>query len=130
MAADAAYVEQLATHFTGILDERGVNFERLGDPENTLPGLRSLRLLGLDARDVLDRTRGALSASTGSACASGEIVASHVLRAIGLSEDEASGVLRVGFNRQTTLAEMTIAAKNLADACHAALTQPHRGIGF
>jgi cysteine desulfurase len=117
LATDAIYVERLATHFTNILDARKVAFERLGDQESTLPGLRSLRLLGIDARDVLDRVRGALSASTGSACTSGEITASHVLRAIGLSQDEAPGVLRVGFGRQTTMSEVAIAAQNLADAC-------------
>jgi cysteine desulfurase len=121
LVTDSIYVERLATHFTNILVARGVSFERLGDQESTLPGLRSLRLLDLDARDVLDRVRRALSASTGSACASGEIIASHVLRAIGLSQDEASGVLRVGFGRQTTMPEVTIAAQNLADACIASL---------
>ncbi|BDU22917.1 cysteine desulfurase family protein [Dyella sp. GSA-30] len=120
LAADRLHVEQLATHFTDILRARGVAFERLGDPDHTLPGLRSLRLLGLDARDVLDRCRNALSASTGSACTSGEITASHVLRAIGLSEQTAAGVLRVGFGRQTTLTEVTVAAAGLAEACVAA----------
>lgn len=122
LATDAIYVERLATHFTDVLNDRGVAFERLGDFENTLPGLRSLRFFGLDARNILDRCRGTLSASTGSACTSGEIKASHVLKAIGLSEDDAFSVLRIGFSRHTTLAEVSAAAKSLADACAAALT--------
>ena len=113
-------MERLATHFTDILIARGVVFERQGDLQNALPGLRSLRLIGLDARDVLDRCRGVLSASTGSACTSGEISASHVLRAIGLSEEAAAQVLRLGFGRQTTIAEVTAAANGLAEACAAA----------
>lgn len=117
LMADALHVERLANHFTDILRARGVAFERLGDPAQALPGLRSLRLLGLDARDVLDRSRGALSASTGSACTSGEITVSHVLRAMGLSAEQAVGVLRVGFGRQTTLTEVTLAANGLAAAC-------------
>lgn len=120
LAANAEHAELIADYFTGILTARGVVFERLGDPQDALPGLRSLRLMGLDARDVLDRCRRALSASTGSACTSGEITASHVLRAIGLSEDEASGVLRVGFGWQTTTDEVFSAAEALAAACASA----------
>jgi cysteine desulfurase len=121
LAVDMIHMEQLATHFTDILRARGVAFERLGDRDHALPGLRSLRLLGLDARDVLDRSRGVLSASTGSACTSGEITVSHVLRAVGLSEETAAGVLRVGFSRRTTIIEVTVAANGLADACAAAI---------
>lgn len=117
LAEDAAHSEALAEVFTSVLVDRNVTFERLGDAESALPGLRSIRLVGLDARDVLDRCRGALSASTGAACTSGELSASHVLRAIGLSEQDAAGVFRVGFGRNSTSLEVTAAAISLAHAC-------------
>jgi cysteine desulfurase len=51
-----------------------------------------------DVRDV--------AFAAGSACASGSGRPSHVLRAIGLSDSEARGSIRIGFGRYTTLAEL------------------------
>ena len=43
-----------------------------------------------------------ISASMGSACASGALESSHVLRAIGLSDELAHGALRITLGRWTT----------------------------
>jgi cysteine desulfurase len=60
-------------------------------------GLDSARLIS-DLRDV--------SFASGSACASGSGRPSHVLRALGLTDSEARGSLRIGFGRYTTLSEL------------------------
>ncbi len=44
--------------------------------------------------------------SIGSACTSGAMEASHVLRAIGLSEEEAFSTLRIGLGQFTTEGEI------------------------
>ena len=49
------------------------------------------------ASTLLGRIAPALSASNGSACSSGQIQASHVLRSIGLSDDEAENCVRFSF---------------------------------
>ena len=51
-------------------------------------------MMGLDQADI--------AVSMGSACTSGALVPSHVLRAIGLSDDLAMGALRITLGRWTT----------------------------
>lgn len=54
--------------------------------------------------------------SAGSACCNHEVYPSHVLTAMGLSEDEARSSVRVSFSRINTVEEVTEAAKIIA-AC-------------
>ena len=78
-----------------------------GHPVHRLPHIASFRLEGLDGQSVvvfLD-SRG-VCASTGSACSSGTVQASPVLRACGLSETEARGSLRLSVGTATTLEEL------------------------
>lgn len=113
------HAEAVAETFLDVLRERSVAFEVLGDPDKRLPGLRSVRLRGIDARDLLDRLAPRLSASTSSACAAGELRASHVLRAIGLTEEEAMEVVRFGLGRSTAVDEARAAAGWVCDAYEA-----------
>ena len=55
-------------------------------------------LLGLDMEGV--------AVSTGSACSSGDLRPSHVLTAIGISEEESHGSLRVTLGKYTTKQEI------------------------
>ena len=66
------------------------------------PGNINIRIDGIVAEDLLGRVQPMLAASTGSACTSGIPEASHVLRAIGLSDRSASASLRLSLGRNTT----------------------------
>ena len=70
------------------------------------PGNANLRFLGFDAQDVLGALQPNLAASTGSACSSGIAEPSHVLRAIGLSREEAESSIRFSLGRDTTNADL------------------------
>ncbi|MFL5287342.1 MAG: cysteine desulfurase family protein [Rhodopila sp.] len=60
-----------------------------------------------------------LCVSTGSACSSAEVEPSYVLRALGLSEEQAGKTLRIALGRFTSAADIDYAAAALA-AAHAA----------
>ncbi len=57
-----------------------------------------------------------LCVSTGSACSSAEVEPSYVLRALGLSDDQAARTLRIGVGRFTSPADIDYAASALAAA--------------
>jgi cysteine desulfurase len=62
----------------------------------------NIRFVGLHAQGILQSVQPLLAASTGSACTSGIPEPSHVLRAIGFSEEEAEGCIRFSIGRFTT----------------------------
>ena len=55
-----------------------------------------------------------LCVSTGSACSSAEVEPSYVLRALGLSDQQAARTLRIGIGRFTSAADIDYAAAGLA----------------
>lgn len=70
--------------------------------EDRHPGNLNVNFHGFEAEDVLAALQPHVAASTGSACTSGTPEASHVLRAIGLSEDQARSCIRLSIGRMTT----------------------------
>ena len=65
---------------------------------NRHSGNLNVQFNGLNSQSLLLGMQPKLSASTGSACGSGNIEPSHVLRAIGLTDEEAKSSLRFSFN--------------------------------
>ena len=80
------------------------------------PGCLNVRMPGVSASDLLMRLQPVVAAATGSACTSGIIGPSHVLLALGYSEDEASECLRFSVGRFTTDEDISIAAEALSSA--------------
>ena len=80
-------------------------FELLGDPDAHIPGLISVVVLRdtFDNERFLKKVSDRYAISAGSACTAGE--PSHVLRAIGRSEDT-SRVLRLSLDEHTSLDEL------------------------
>ena len=80
----------------------------LNGPESARrhPGNANMRFSGLNAHDILGTLQPHLAASTGSACTSGIPEPSHVLKAIGLSSDEAESSVRFSIGRGTTDADL------------------------
>ena len=88
-----------------------------GDPAQRLPNTTNFALPGFDAQALLmalDRL--GVACSIGSACSSGVPDASHVLRAMGVSDDEARSSLRFSFSRMNTPEEGTAAVEALTEA--------------
>lgn len=89
----------------------GVN----GSLDERVPHNLSIRIPGVDADELLASTP-AIAMSTGSACSSGALSHSHVLRAIGLDPADASSSIRIGFGRRTTREQVVWAASAIVDA--------------
>lgn len=83
------------------------------------PGNLHVRLPGLDAKDLITRLQPRLSASTGSACTSGIIAASHVLKSLGFSDGQANEGLRLSVGRFTTNDEIDEGADIIVEAVKA-----------
>ncbi|VVS95846.1 Cysteine desulfurase IscS (fragment) [Sphingomonas sp. EC-HK361] len=78
-------------------------------------GNLNIRRDGLDVARLMSDCRD-IAFSAGSACASGSGRASHVLRAIGLSETQARSSIRLGFGRYTTEDELATAIDRIVAA--------------
>jgi cysteine desulfurase len=97
---------------------RGLEFpiELNGPLVDRHPGNANVRFKGFSSQDILGALQPLVAASTGSACTSGIPESSHVLRAIGLSEGEASSSIRFSFGRGTTEADIDRAISHIANA--------------
>jgi cysteine desulfurase len=86
------------------------------DKAHRHPGNANVQFCGVRAPDLLAALQPSLAASSGSACTSGMPEPSHVLRAIGLTGDEADCSIRFSFGRSTTADEAREAALIVAAA--------------
>jgi cysteine desulfurase len=80
------------------------------------PGNLNVQFPGLEAERILNGLQPHVAASTGSACTSGQPEPSHVLRAIGLSNNEAESSIRFSLGRFTTISEMDFTILAIASA--------------
>jgi cysteine desulfurase len=95
--------------------ERGI-VERLpgvivnGSIEHRLPNISNLSFSGVDGESLLIALdlKG-IAVSTGSACASGSLEPSHVLKALGLTREQVRGSLRFSLSRYNTPEEIDYA---------------------
>jgi cysteine desulfurase len=86
-------------------------------PGQRLPNNLHIEFPGIDGGTLLaELSRAGVAASAGSACSSEHPRPSHVLLAIGLSEEEARRSLRFGLSRLTTEAEIDRAAEAITGA--------------
>ncbi|MGL4967932.1 MAG: cysteine desulfurase family protein [Inquilinus sp.] len=114
-SADAQRLTALRERLFAALQRELPELRRNGSAEHGLPGCLNVSLTGLDAADLLLDLPD-LALSTGSACSTGSPEPSHVLRAIGLSPEEAYGSLRFGLGRGTTEGDVDQAAARLVEA--------------
>jgi cysteine desulfurase len=82
---------------------------RPGEREPRLPGNLNLSFAGVDGEALLMNLKD-LAVSSGSACTSASIEPSHVLKAIGVSDELAHASIRFGLGRFTTEEEVDFAA--------------------
>lgn len=107
----------LAKTFREIIEQKSkITPLWLGNPKHQLVNFIPVCFDGLDAERLIFKLedRG-IYVSTGAACAASKGQKSHVLSAIGLSDSEIAGSLRITLGKDTTLDDIKIAADNLAE---------------
>jgi cysteine desulfurase len=89
----------------------------MGDPDDRLPGNAHFTFPGCEGDSLLFLLDAAgVAVSTGSACQAGVPEASHVLLAMGLSEQDARGALRITLGHTSTDADVDAFLAALPDA--------------
>ncbi|MFM2430232.1 MAG: hypothetical protein RLZZ511_1445 [Cyanobacteriota bacterium] len=81
-----------------------------GHPTQRLAGNLNVSVPGVDGNALLLGLRSVMAVSSGSACSTAKIAPSHVLQALGRSEDLAYASVRFGLGRSTTSIEVDRAA--------------------
>ena len=72
-----------------------------GDPERMLPNTVNLTFPGIDSEAVMLAWKHFAAVSNGSACTSHSYEPSHVLKAMGLSQDRIKGAIRLSWSHMT-----------------------------
>ncbi|MBD8083009.1 cysteine desulfurase family protein [Chryseobacterium caseinilyticum] len=83
---------------------------------NRVFNIINMRVTGLDASFFVESNK-EINVSNGSACTSRIIEGSHVLKAMGFSDIEASECLRISFDKNTTEEELNILYQQLKNVC-------------
>ncbi|VUS40945.1 cysteine desulfurase family protein [Klebsiella grimontii] len=80
-----------------------------------LPHVSNVSFVGVDGTKLTQLLKKSLSVSSGSACSSSSLQPSHVLTAIGLTEDLIEATLRFSFGRPTTADDITLALAEISE---------------
>lgn len=87
-----------------------------GDPSKRLPHNVSVTFPGIDGKAVINSVSDAIAISAGSACTTQTVEPSHVLLALGLSEEDAHASIRIGVGRFNTDGQVDLAIRVITEA--------------
>ena len=118
LPGDARRLAALRDRFEALLRDRTEGVTVNGAFHSRLPGASSLTFDGIDADALIARLPD-LDLSVASACHSGTPEPSYVLRAIGLSDEQAYATLRIILGRTTTCADVEHGARRIGEVTHA-----------
>lgn len=74
-----------------------LNPKLTGDPAHVLPHILNLSISGIDSEALIVSLKDLIAISNGSACTSTSYSASHVLKAMGMNDDEANACIRLSW---------------------------------
>ncbi|MBV6657913.1 MAG: cysteine desulfurase [Devosiaceae bacterium] len=103
IAAEAPRVRALRDHFEAALAEQHPEARVFGAEAERLPNTSCVALPGKTASTMLMQLDlDGIAISSGAACSSGKVTASHVLSAMGVAPELAAGALRISFGWAST----------------------------
>lgn len=108
------YLQKLRDYFIIEVEKNISNVVLNGSKDMRLPGNANFSFKNVDGSAILLKLdQVGISASSGSACSTGDPKPSHVLTAIGLDENTAKSALRVTFGEDNTVEDTQYLLKNL-----------------
>ncbi len=107
--------DKLYERLVAELGEVYLNGPDLSQPEHRLAGNLNVSFAGVDGEALMTSLKN-LAVSSGSACTSADPEPSHVLRALGLSEDLTRGSLRFGLGRSNVESHVELAVDSVVAA--------------
>lgn len=113
---DSAYAH--ATKLENTLKQKlstlgGVHFN--GDQDRKVPNIVNVSFEDVSANSLIIALRNEVAISSGSACNSGTVEASHVLRSMGIEGDRLYGAVRISFGLYTTIEEIAWAGQRICE---------------
>jgi cysteine desulfurase len=115
LVEESATMAALRDALTSQFVEKIADLQIAGDEVSRLPNTLCIRFVGADAEAVMANASD-LAISSGSACSAQIPAASHVLRAMGISERDGFEFLRFSVGRMTTEEEIAQAVDSTVDA--------------
>ncbi len=110
------HLKNLRDFYIEELEKNIPNIKLNGDRYNRLPGNANISFKNVNAQELLFKLdEKGICASAGSACSTGNPMPSHVLMAIGLSENLAEGTLRITFGKDNTKEDVQFLIDNLRE---------------
>lgn len=107
---------ELRNYFINEIKKNKKKIKINGDLENRLPGNINVSFEFVEADNILhELDKRGIYISTGSACTTGSIESSHVLRAIGLSDGMAHATIRISIGKYNTKEEIDYAIKCIVE---------------
>lgn len=91
----------------------GVHFN--GTHNDKLPNIINVSFDNVSADSLIIFLQNEVAIASGSACNSGTVEASHVLRSMGIEGDRLYGAVRISFGRYTTIDEITWAGQRICE---------------
>lgn len=116
LKSNANHGTELLSYLLDELRQNDVRFAIVSGDAPRVPGGVAISVADADGDALCARLASQVAISTGSACNSGQLQASHVLDAIGLSNTKARSVIRIFCNRYNTEGEMRTSARAIATA--------------
>lgn len=111
-------LQTLQALFIDLVEKQIPNVVINGSRKHRLPNNVHITIPGIDNESVLiELDEAGILCAAGSACSASSEEPSHVLRAMGLSDEDAQSSLRFSMGRQTTEAEIRHTVEILASIC-------------
>lgn len=117
LAESAARLRAMRDEFEQFVGENITDFEFNGNRESRLPHISNLSFRFIEGEGLLiNLDLQGVAVSTGSACSSGSLEPSPIIRALGKSDELARGAIRFSFGKDNTEEDVEYVAEKLLPA--------------